>query len=109
MLALLFRTEENHNETAPPPPSLDILVFKALFVCVGPTLGVLMSSTIKICSSRDADCGKVQVSEEDWGTAGGRSIRTPCGSKPTWAEPLVDCDVEEKSKLTTCMTVQLFE
>lgn len=108
MLTLLFRTEENHNET---PPLLDILVFKALFVCVGPTLGVLMSSTIKICSSRDADCGKVQVSEEDWGTAGERSIRTPCGSKPTWAEPLVDCDVEEdrQPELTTCMTVQLYE
>lgn len=61
------------------------------FIGFGPTLGVLTSSTVKFCSRAHAFWGKVKASEEAWGTAGERSRRMPCGSRPTWAEPLVDC------------------
>lgn len=59
---------------------------------IGPTLGVLTSSAMKFCSRAHVGWVKVNAS----GAAGDRSRRTPCGSKPTWAELLVDCREKRK-------------
>lgn len=56
-----------------------------------PTWGVLTSSAVKFCSREHAVWGKANASEEACGTREERSSRTPCGSKPTWAMPPVDC------------------
>jgi len=66
---------------------------------IGLTLGVLTSSTRKFCSRRHADWGKVKASAGLWGAAGERSRQTPCGSKPTWAEPPVGCRELRKQRL----------
>lgn len=87
-----MRIEDTNTQTR--HKQKDILVPAA--TGVGPTLGVLTSSTMKFCSRGHAVWGKVKASEEAWGTAGERNRRTPCGSKPTWAEALVDCREGEK-------------
>lgn len=67
------------------------LTYWFTFKQIGPTFGVLTSSTVKFCSRGHAVWGNVKASEEAWGTAGERSRRTPCGSRLACAEPLVDC------------------
>ena len=89
--AVVWKQRMNtHTKRHPRPQSLHTF-FIFYFTDFGPTLGVLTSSTVKFCSRAHAVWGKVKASEEAWGTAGERSRRTPCGSRPTWAEPLVDC------------------